>query len=35
MANPLEFLPGFEGMKTVSKDNSLWEYIQSQDPSMF
>jgi hypothetical protein len=35
MSNPLEFLPGFEGMKTLSNDNKLWEYIQAQDPGFF
>ncbi|MGY2977183.1 hypothetical protein ACVWY9_000201 [Thermostichus sp. OS-CIW-31] len=35
MASPLNFIPGFEAVQTPSPDNRLWQYLQSQDPSVF
>ncbi|MDX2270567.1 MAG: DUF760 domain-containing protein [Cyanobacteriota bacterium] len=35
MANPINFLPGFEGLQAPSTENTLWEYLQAQDPQVF
>jgi hypothetical protein len=35
MSNPMQFLPGFEGIATPAPDNALWNYLQKQSPEVF
>ncbi|MFS8867391.1 MULTISPECIES: DUF760 domain-containing protein [unclassified Synechococcus] len=35
MSSPINFIPGFEAVPTPSPNNRLWQYLQSQDPSVF
>ncbi|MEN9206427.1 MAG: DUF760 domain-containing protein [Thermostichales cyanobacterium SZTDM-1c_bins_54] len=35
MSNPMNFLPGFEGIPTPGPENALWHYLQSQSPEVF
>lgn len=35
MPNPINYIPGFEGVQIPSQDNALWQYLQSQSPETF